>query len=126
MAYDNTAGAVTVSASAGSDLSASQYRLVKLTADNTVDLCDGITDVPFGVLQNKPASGRAASIMLAGISKLEAGASLSAGDIIACAADAQAQVAVATQHVAGQVIAGSSADEICTAAINCLAPSLKA
>ena len=126
MAYDNTAGAVTFSATAAADLSASQYRLVQLTADNTVNLCTAITDIPVGVLQNKPASGRAASVLVAGISKLEAGATLAAGSTIATAIDAQAQVAVSTQYVIGQVIAGSAADEICTAAINCLSPILKA
>jgi hypothetical protein len=126
MAYDSKAGAVDLSLIASGDLSSSQYRFVQLSADNTVVICTGITDVPVGVLQNKPTSGQAATVRCAGISKLECGASLSAGDIVATATDAQAQVAVSTQHVAGQIIEGAAADEVGTASISCLAPSIKA
>jgi len=127
MAYDSTSGAVDLTVSAAADLSAKQYHIVKLTADNTINLCDGVDDVPLGVLQNKPgAAGRAAVVRIAGISKLEAGASLSAGAIVATSTGAKAQAAVSTQHVLGQLIDGAGSGEIATAAISCLAPSIKA
>jgi hypothetical protein len=126
MAYDSTAGAVDLTLTASGDLSSSQYRFVQLSADNTVVICTTITDVPVGVLQNKPTSGQAAAIRCAGLSRIECGASLSAGDIVSMATDAQAQVAVSTQHVAGQIVEGAAADEIGSALISCLAPSIKA
>jgi len=64
---------------AGEDLSAKQYHFVKLNAANSVHVCDAATDQILGVLQNAPASGEAASVMILGISKLTASASIAVG-----------------------------------------------
>jgi len=129
MAYDSTSGCVDLTLSSAADLSSAQYHFVKLTADTTINLCTGATDVPVGVLQNKPsAAGRAAVVRCAGVSKLKFSASLAAGTIVACkATTGDAQAAVGTQHVAGQVVEdGGAANQIGTALISCLAPSIKA
>jgi len=47
---------------AAADLSAKQFYLVEITAADTVNVCNGATDVPVGVLQNKPVSGEACEI----------------------------------------------------------------
>jgi len=118
MAYDLTAGATCATFIASGDLSAKQYRFVKMSANNTVAICTAITDVPVGVLQNKPTAGQAAVVCISGISKLESGATLAAGAICGTATDAQAQAAVATQYPVALVLEGSAADEILTAMIS--------
>jgi hypothetical protein len=107
---------------AAADLSAKQYHFVKLASATTVNVCDAVTDVPVGVLQNTPASGGAAEICIFGISKIVADATLAAGDVIGTSADSQAQPVVrgteTTVTVAGQAITAASAGETSTALIN--------
>lgn len=115
---------------AGADLSAAsnQYKLVKLNADNQVVLCSGTTDVPIGVLQAPCKQNDAADVVVVGETLIVFGASLSAGNIIATNGSAQAQVAVSTQIVIGQVTKAASAGSgnLGTAVINCASPSIKA
>lgn len=80
MAYKETL--VTQSYEADSDLSSDQYRIVKVTGDDTVDLVGGSTDDMIGVLQGTPESGDSAEVAVAGITKVHTGESLSAGDLI--------------------------------------------
>lgn len=111
---------------AASDLSAStnQYKFVELTAAGTVDICDAVTDVPLGVLQNNPASGQAAEVVAIGITKLQADAAITAGAAIGTSADGQADPKVAgtdsTHYIVGTALsAASAAGEIVTAIITC-------
>jgi hypothetical protein len=68
---------------AAADLSDWQFRFVKLDANGQVAKVSAITDIPIGILQDKPAAqGRAAGVMLDGMSKLVGGANLAKGDII--------------------------------------------
>jgi len=64
---------------AGGDLSALQYRFVKLSGANTVTIC-GNGEVPIGILQNDPESGEQANVMLMGISNLAVHAATSRND----------------------------------------------
>lgn len=121
MAYEDTGPDVgTVTASA--DLSAKQYYIVKMSGDNTVTVCAAVTDVPFGVLQNNPASGEQAIVRTFGRSKISADATLAAGDIIGTSADGQAQPVVqgteTTVYNVGQVMTGGAAGTLQTANIN--------
>lgn len=54
---------------AGADLSAKQFLAMKVTAADTATVVAAASDIPIGILQNKPTSGHAASIRMAGISK---------------------------------------------------------
>lgn len=54
---------------AAEDLSGDQYRIVVL-ASGKVRRPDAADDIPLGMLQNAPASGEAASVMLIGKSKI--------------------------------------------------------
>lgn len=60
-----------VSYAANADLSAKQYFLVKRhTTEGQCALVSATTDIPIGLLQNKPAAaGRAAEVMILGRSK---------------------------------------------------------
>ena len=55
---------------AAEDLSSYQYRFVHQASDTTVDLMDGATEYPIGILQNAPESGQEAIVRLEGTSKL--------------------------------------------------------
>jgi hypothetical protein len=112
---------------AGADLSSKQFYFVKLHTDGTVILCAATTDVPYGVLQNKPTSGQTASVMVSGISKVVGGADLDAAQFIGPDGNGKARANVpgtdTTKYIAGQVIEGNTADGgLVTAKINCQAP----
>jgi hypothetical protein len=114
---------------AGADLSAagSQYKFVKISAAKTVVLCNGATDVPCGVLQNRPASGAAATVCAIGVTKVQGDADLAAGNLIGTSADGQADAKTAgtdtTEYVVGIVIEdNTAAGGYATAIINCASP----
>ncbi len=113
---------------AASDLSAAQFKFVKMTANNTVDLCSSATDKPIGVLLNSPASGQQAAVLISGVTKVVGSAALSAGAQIGTTASGTAVALVAgtdtTKYVVGTVLDGSAnANEIVTAAIDCSSPN---
>lgn len=69
-----------ISLKAAGSLSGYQYCFVKLTADNTVDIC-GDGEQALGILQNKPsAAGQAARVRVMGVSRIVAGETLAYGD----------------------------------------------
>ena len=112
---------------AGADLSSDQYKYVKLSTTDTVILCAAATDVPIGILQNAPASGAEATIMVTGMSKVSSDAALSIGNQIGTSADGQADAKTAgsdtTEYVVGVVLeASSGAGALATATVNCLNP----
>jgi hypothetical protein len=73
---------------ADADLSTTgQYLFVKVTGVQQVGLCAATTDTPLGILQNKPGSLQAGAVRVYGVSKLVADATLTAGSLIATAAN---------------------------------------
>lgn len=58
---------------ADADLSDKQYRLVKMSAANKVNVASSETDAIIGVLQNEPEEGEAAVVRLEGTSKVSSG-----------------------------------------------------
>lgn len=121
----------------GADLSAStvQYKFVKLSADKTVVLCAAATDIPIGVLQAPTptsATGQAVTVVGFGVTKIQADASLTFGNLIGTSADGQADAKTAgagTEFIVGQVIAvagGTTAGNYITAFINCANPGVAA
>lgn len=72
MAYEALVGSDIGVLIAGADLSAKQYRFVKIdtAADDQVIAAAAATDEIVGILQNDPTNGQAASIRTVGISKL--------------------------------------------------------
>lgn len=79
----NVKSILTETFKAAADLSAKQYYFVKQTAEDTVNVCTALTDVPCGILQNKPdAANKAALVLVIGKSPYVGGASMSVGDLI--------------------------------------------
>jgi hypothetical protein len=87
---------------AGADLRTHQYKLVKLTATDTVGLATAATDLLVGVLKNKPNTGEWASVAQQGISKVlsdGSGTAIVAGDPLTCDASSRVIKAVTNNHV---------------------------
>jgi len=79
-----------ISLLAAADLSTYQYRFVKITADNTVDVC-GNGEKAFGILQNKPtAAGKAARVRVFGVSRVEMHTTCAFGDYVGSQASGEA------------------------------------
>ena len=128
MAWDQQQFATTLMTA--TDLSTLQYYFVKMTAGLVV-ACTGATDIPIGVLQNKPVGTAArpvgAEICYLGISKVNSNAALTSGDWIGPAADGQADAKTlatdATEFVCGRMLTTTTtAGAIGTAMINCITP----
>ena len=58
---------------AAASLASNQYYGVKMTANNQVNVVDTDGEPGIGVLQNAPASGEAAEVMMSGITKVIVG-----------------------------------------------------
>ena len=132
MAYEGPALMVPgLKAGAGLTADSVQFKFVKMSADRTVVLVDGVTDVPVGVLQAPvKATGDPVTVMAAGVSKVRmAAGSPAAGDIISADADGQAATLVVTSttyYTAGRFIETLSATDsgvIGSALIDCIAPT---
>lgn len=127
MAYEISNYTLRITLEAGADLSAAQYKFVKISSGKAI-LCAAATDAPIGVLQNSPVSGGEASIVVAGGTKIVASAAIAAGVVIGTASTGKADAKVAgtdtTEYAVGTVILGSGADaDILTAVINCASPT---
>jgi hypothetical protein len=105
------------------DLSDKQYFFVKETS-NGIELCSAATDKPCGVLQNQPKQGEPAQVMRLGISKVKAGGNIAVGASIGTDANGKAAAKTpgtdTTHYIVGSAIDSASADDVITAAINCL------
>lgn len=103
---------------ASADLSTKQYYIME--HDSTADkltTADGATDKPAGILQNKPAAdGREALIRIAGHSKVIAGETLTAGNLVATNSRGSATAVTpgtdTTTYILGQITVGGNSSEI--------------
>lgn len=100
-----------ISALVAADLSAYQYHFVKMSADNTITPVTAVTDVIIGVLQNKPtASGQVARVRVYGVTRVMAGNTLTAGDLIGSHTDGHAlPKTVNKNRYAGICVEGAAA-----------------
>ena len=112
---------------AGADLSAKQFYFVKLDSSGDVVVCAAVTDIPYGVLQNAPASGETAEVCVLGITKVSGDADLTKGNQIGTSSDGQAAAYAAgtdtTKYMVGQVLDdNAAAGGYITAVVNCCNP----
>ena len=111
---------------AASDLRTKQFYFMELTSGE-VAACNAVTDIPIGVLQNKPNTGQSAEVVVLGATKVSADAGIAEGLLIGCSDDGQAEAKVigtdTTEYVCGRVLeAAANADEIVQAEVNCINP----
>lgn len=122
MAYEQQQ--ICITKAAATDLSTYQFCFMKMSGSgaNTVTVCTAQGEDTIGVLQNKPKTGQAAQICVAGITKLKANDVLNDMAAICTDTNGEADIATTADYVAGRSLHGSTtADgDIITAAINCL------
>jgi len=123
MAYEFSNYSVKVTLVAGADLSAAQYKFVKLNSSGQAVICSGATDSPIGVLQNAPTSGQEAEVLIVGGTKVVAGAAITLPNTIGTDANGKAVALTTTdttKYIVGSLITASAADaNVVTAVINC-------
>jgi len=113
---------------AGADLSDKQFYWVKKSSGTYV-LCNAATDIPDGVLQNKPALGEPCEVVGFGPSKVNADAAITDGAFIGTSADGQTEAktpaGAGTNYACGRALAAAAAaGDIIPAFIDCISPEL--
>lgn len=95
---------------AAADLSAHQYKILRMTAAGTVNLANAGNQDAFGVLQNKPQAGEMAAVAGPGAeTKVIAGAAIgSAGVYLASDANGLAVTATSGEMVIGTALVSAS------------------
>ena len=68
---------------AGEDLSAAQFKFVTLESDGQVDLADLAGEQCIGIVENDPAAGAEATVVVAGKTRVVAGGTIAAGAAVA-------------------------------------------
>ena len=112
---------------AAADLTTKRWHIMTLTAENTVNVCDAITDIPIGILQNAPDKDQQAEVLIQGISPIKADGALAVGNLYGTSADGQADAIVAgtnsTVYVVGQVFKAGVATAVTYGTVDCLKPT---
>lgn len=91
-----------------------QFRFMSLSGADAATMCVSYTTGgsagAFGILQNAPSSGRAATVRILGMSKCVADAAISAGALISCSTQGRAVTAASTgYHIVGRANTASTA-----------------
>lgn len=108
-------------APAAADLSSDQYKVVKFDANDELVLA-GAGDAGF-VLQDKPTAGQHGTIALAGVSKVELGGTVAAGDYLSSNASGLAvkatdgTAAVDGTKIIGQALAKGVSGDLISAVV---------
>lgn len=105
---------MTRTAQAAADLSAAQYTILRHAAAGTVNIAShaaaSIVLGPIGVLQNKPTSGRAATVAYAGETKVVAGGTVTVNAAVTTNASGRAANATSGDIVIGRALQAATTD----------------
>lgn len=128
MAYEISNYSVKVTLVAAASLTDKQYHFVKVDSDGEAAICSGTTDKPIGILQNAPAAGEEAEVLVVGGSKLVAGEALDEGNAVGTGADARGEaLTIGTDttryHVATCIFPAGADGEMATVVLNAAAPA---
>lgn len=106
MGYENKVECITLIA--GADLSSGkQYKFMDLASDGQIDPVGTAGAKAVGVLQNKPAAaGRAATVAVGGVTKIELAATLNAGAEVMSNTAGEAIAVTATSRSHGTILEG--------------------
>ncbi len=100
-----------MSLEASGDLSAAQFHCVEVDSNGQVTVANAAGESVFGILQNKPtAQGVAASIMKDGVSKVVAGAAITAGALVQTNGAGRVVVVGSGDFVVGRALDSVGAD----------------
>ena len=125
MAIEQNA-AILISRKAEATLAAKQYTFVKAGAAGGCAAQTSQGGDALGVLQNNPASGGTAVILVYGISKLVMGGIVNDGADIATGTAGKGEDAASGDYVLGKSFHGaaSASSDVVSAAINCISSML--
>lgn len=104
---------------ATTDLSASQYSLVKIASGKIV-VCTAIGDKPIGVLVNKPKANEVCEIVTIGVAPVVAGATIAVGDAIGTSAAGAAVGETATAINCGIALSAGASGELVSVLLSCV------
>lgn len=108
--YDENLSVITLEA--GQDLSTKQFYCVSIAADGQIDP-SGDGALIDGILQNDPATvGQAATVAVAGISRVVLGGNVSIGDLLASDASGKAVVATTGEEIFGKALAAGVNNQV--------------
>lgn len=127
MAIEYVDSQTKVSFVAGADLSSKQYTFVKISGTGVIAAA-AATDIPIGILQNAPTSGKVAEVAISGVSKVKASAAITAGAVVGLTATGTAVALTVgtdtTKYILGvAVTAASAANDVITVAFDCKSPA---
>ena len=88
------------------DLSDAQYKILNVHDANGVKLRVAAGAGVLGVLDNKPKSGENATVVVAGLTRCFAGATITAGSVITVTASGTATAVASGQYMLGKAITG--------------------
>jgi len=120
----NVKSVLTLSLEASAALTDYQWHGMKMTADGECTVCAAVTDVPIGILTNKPAAdGREAQVLVVGTCPVIAGEALTYGDLIRIDGSGHALPWTpgtdTTTYVVGRCLTSGATGEYVQAVINC-------
>lgn len=89
----------------------SAYRIVKMSAGNTIALCDTVTATPVGVTQDDTKNaGEAVPVIVSGLAKVQFNDTVAAGGLVKCDASGYgvAHVGISTGSYVLGVLVGNA------------------
>jgi hypothetical protein len=100
---DQLGGDITRLAAADYSAATEQYKIVRASSATQVTTTTAATQIPLGILQNRPASGQAAQVRVnsGATSKCVAGAAVTAGAEVMSDGSGRAITATTTNEVVG-------------------------
>lgn len=103
-----------ISVVAGADLSAQQYRGVKVNTAGALVLGNATDLNQIGVLQNNPGNGQPATVRISGVTKAKAGGTVAAGDRVTTDANGAFVTATTGKQVLGVALTGAASGDVFT------------
>jgi len=102
---------------AGADLSASQYKAVKLNSAGKVVAIAAATDTVIGVLADTPTLGQAALVINAGFTRCKLSGTVAAGDYLKIDADGDFVVAASGELAHAIALEAGATGDFCQAVL---------
>jgi len=103
-----------ISVVAGADLSAQQFRGVKVNSSGLAVVANATDLNQIGVLQNNPGNGQTGTIRITGVTKAKAGGTVAAGDRVTTDANGAFITATTGKQVCGIALTGAASGDVFT------------
>lgn len=108
------ANIVSITLVAAADLTAQQFRVVKVNASGQAALANATDLNAIGILQDKTPAGAAATVAVAGSSKARAGGTIAAGAAVTSDANGNVVAAATGRQIIGHALTGGVSGDLIT------------